>query len=150
MTRLPPDAPSASDTQTAQIERASSQPVQTSAAAGGVDRALAAIPGAERLAIGLARVPLRSPTLPPATTTNHYLVGASAAVLVDPATPHRQSQSRLRDVAVAWIAEVAPLQAIFLTHHHNDHSNHWNAHLANPIPARQRHHKAVDNTNWYL
>ena len=121
MTQLPPDVPPAGETQATRAASKPSRARQLPLELGRVGRALAAIPGAERLAAGLARIPLRSPTLPPATTTNHYLVGATGAVLVDPATPHRQSQSLLREVIGAWNAEVAPLHGIFLTHHHNDH-----------------------------
>lgn len=71
---------------------------------------------------GLARLALITPTLPPATTTNHYLVGETAAVLVDPSTPDLRAQDRL----AAWLHDFAAagghVQALLLTHHHNDHS----------------------------
>lgn len=70
---------------------------------------------------GLWRMPLPSPTLPPATTTNHYLVGDDRAVLVDPATPGQQAQATL----VQWLeharAAGVHLVAQLLTHHHRDH-----------------------------
>ncbi len=70
---------------------------------------------------GLWRLPLPSPTLPPATATNHYLVGDDRAVLVDPATPGSQAQARLGD----WLklARAAGVQVVaqLLTHHHRDH-----------------------------
>ena len=84
-------------------------------------RTIAEISGAERHFEGLVRIPLRSPTLPPATTTNHYLVGSKASVLVDPATPHRASVATLLTVVAAWQREVAPVHGLFLTHHHHDH-----------------------------
>lgn len=70
---------------------------------------------------GLWRMPLPTPTLPPATTTNHYLVGQKRAVVVDPSAPAVSSQDKL----VALLAEarqegVEPV-ALFLTHHHRDH-----------------------------
>ncbi|MBI5609131.1 MAG: MBL fold metallo-hydrolase [Deltaproteobacteria bacterium] len=70
---------------------------------------------------GLWRLPLPSPTLPPATTTNHYLVGDDRAVLVDPATPGNQAQAALQQ----WVAQARAgkiqLVAQLLTHHHRDH-----------------------------
>ncbi len=76
---------------------------------------------AELVAPDVARIPLRTPTLPPAVTTNHYLVGDVRAVLVDPATPHLRSQRSLRAIVALWQREVAPVTALFLTHHHRDH-----------------------------
>lgn len=77
--------------------------------------------GATDEGAGLCRLPLATPTLPPATTTNHYLAGQRAAVLVDPAAPAAAHQSKL----AAWMAAMADggghVQALFLTHHHRDH-----------------------------
>lgn len=66
-------------------------------------------------------LPLRTPTLPPATHTNSFLVGSGQAVLVEPATPYPDELQR----AVAWVEEaradgVDPI-AIVATHHHADH-----------------------------
>jgi len=64
-------------------------------------------------------LPLRTPTLPPATRTNCYIVGeAGAAVAIDPATPHADEQARLDDYVVR---EGIRLVAVVLTHHHVDH-----------------------------
>ena len=66
-------------------------------------------------------VALRTPTLPPATETNTYVVGSGDAVLIEPATPHADEQARLLE----WIGELAnsgiKIRAIWLTHHHVDH-----------------------------
>ncbi|HEX8953763.1 MAG TPA: MBL fold metallo-hydrolase [Polyangia bacterium] len=64
-------------------------------------------------------LPLRTPTLPPATRTNCYIVGEAArAVAIDPATPYADEQARLD----AYLdAEGIRLEAIVLTHHHVDH-----------------------------
>lgn len=64
-------------------------------------------------------VPLRTPTLPPATHTNCYIVGEAArAAIVDPASPYADEQARLD----AYLADhgIVPA-AIVLTHHHVDH-----------------------------
>ena len=70
---------------------------------------------------GLVRVPLPTPTLPPATTTNHYVVGETRAVLVDPAAPARSSQDVLAALVAAAAEHGTQVAALFLTHHHNDH-----------------------------
>jgi endoribonuclease LACTB2 len=64
-------------------------------------------------------LPLRTPTLPPATRTNCYLIGdAASAVVIDPATPYADEQARLD----AWLEELCiRVTEIVLTHHHVDH-----------------------------
>jgi glyoxylase-like metal-dependent hydrolase (beta-lactamase superfamily II) len=66
-------------------------------------------------------MPLRTPTLPPATHTNAFLVGSEDAVLIEPASPYPEDLDRV----VAWVEEnaahgVRP-RAILATHHHPDH-----------------------------
>jgi glyoxylase-like metal-dependent hydrolase (beta-lactamase superfamily II) len=63
----------------------------------------------------------RTPTLPPATHTNSYALGAREVLLVEPATPYADEQR-------AWIAWARSLPsagrtpvAILATHHHPDH-----------------------------
>jgi glyoxylase-like metal-dependent hydrolase (beta-lactamase superfamily II) len=65
--------------------------------------------------------PARTPTLPPATQTNSYALGAREVLLVEPATPYAEEQR-------AWIAWARGLVsqgrrgvAIVATHHHPDH-----------------------------
>ena len=65
-------------------------------------------------------VPLRTPTLPPATHTNCYIVGdAARAVAIDPATPYADEQARLD--AVPRRPRASGSASIVLTHHHVDH-----------------------------
>ncbi len=66
-------------------------------------------------------VPLRTPTLPPATHTNAYLVGRRRAFLVEPATPYPDELARLRGVLQAARARGTEVRALLLTHHHPDH-----------------------------
>ncbi len=69
----------------------------------------------------LQMLPVRTPTLPPATHTNTFLIGSGEAILVEPASADEDELSRM----VAWVEEaghrgVEPL-AIVATHHHPDH-----------------------------
>lgn len=80
--------------------------------------ALDALPGERRtdLAPGLSVVPLKSPTLPPATRTNAWLLGQRDVVVVDPASPWDGPRQAFLDAL-----DGRRVQAIFLTHHHVDH-----------------------------
>jgi glyoxylase-like metal-dependent hydrolase (beta-lactamase superfamily II) len=73
---------------------------------------------------GITLLPLATPTLPPATHTNAYLVAppeGGEAVLVDPGTPFPEEAERL-EAAVRAAGEAGlRLTAIWLTHHHPDH-----------------------------
>jgi len=65
--------------------------------------------------------PLRTPTLPPATHTNTYVVGRDALLVVEPASPYADERRRLDAYLDARIAAGARVEAIALTHHHHDH-----------------------------
>jgi len=65
---------------------------------------------------GIARVAVPSPTLPPAETTNCWLLGTTSVVVVDPAGVTAATREGL--FAALAGRRVA---AIFLTHHHHDH-----------------------------
>jgi glyoxylase-like metal-dependent hydrolase (beta-lactamase superfamily II) len=69
----------------------------------------------------LAQLPLHTPTIPPATHTNAYLVGRDELVVVDPGSPYPDEQDRLAQYLEARLQAGARLKAIFLTHHHPDH-----------------------------
>ena len=65
--------------------------------------------------------PVRTPTLPPATHTNTFLVGTKEAVIVEPATPYREGQGGVvHGVQAARWRGVEPV-AILATHHPPDH-----------------------------
>ena len=71
---------------------------------------------------GIVLLPLATPTLPPATHTNAYLLGTGDAVLVDPGSPFPGEQERLlAAVAAARERLGRTVRAIWLTHHHPDH-----------------------------
>lgn len=70
---------------------------------------------------GVIMLPLRTPTLPPATHTNAFLLGRGDAVLVDPATPFEDEQERLLQALKAAQDQGYRVREIWLTHHHSDH-----------------------------
>jgi glyoxylase-like metal-dependent hydrolase (beta-lactamase superfamily II) len=71
--------------------------------------------------------PVRTPTLPPATHTNVYIIeGPDGVVVIDPASPWEDEQARL-DEALEELQ--IPVVEIVLTHHHLDHCS-GAAHLA--------------------
>ncbi|HEV8631266.1 MAG TPA: MBL fold metallo-hydrolase, partial [Thermoanaerobaculia bacterium] len=71
---------------------------------------------------GVVMVPLLTPTLPPATHTNAYLLGTGPAVLVDPGSPFPAEQEKLHAAVAAAAQRLGrKLKAIWLTHHHPDH-----------------------------
>ena len=71
---------------------------------------------------GILMFPLATQTLPPASTTNCYLLGNGEAVLVDPGSPIDAENERLeRALAVAQERLGRKVTAIWLTHHHPDH-----------------------------
>ncbi len=60
-------------------------------------------------------LPVRTPTLAPATHTNVYRVGS---VVIDPASPYPDEQARTLD----WVLKSpTPVHTLLLTHHHADH-----------------------------
>ena len=67
---------------------------------------------------GIWRFEVRTPTLPPATHTNVYIIGEGELVVVDPASPYPEEQAALAD---ALATRPEKLAAIFLTHQHLDH-----------------------------
>ena len=64
---------------------------------------------------------VRTPTLPPATHTNTFLVGTRDAVLIEPASPYEEELDQMEK----WVEDarrkgITPI-AILATHHHPDH-----------------------------
>jgi ribonuclease/clavin/mitogillin len=70
---------------------------------------------------GFVCFPLRTPTKPPATTTNCYVVGARDFVVFDPGSPYEDEQTALHEFVKELIDEGRALRDIVLTHHHPDH-----------------------------
>ncbi len=69
----------------------------------------------------LEMLPVKTPTLPPATHTNVFLIGSKQAVLIEPASPYPEELDRI----ALWVADAAArgiqVEAILATHHHIDH-----------------------------
>jgi len=70
---------------------------------------------------GFVCVPLRTPTKPPATTTNCYVVGTRDFVVFDPGSPYEDEQAALFEFVKELFDEGRRLREIVLTHHHPDH-----------------------------
>src|SRR6185295_1255162 len=71
---------------------------------------------------GVLMFPLFTYTLPPAATTNAYLLGLHDCVLVDPGASFEPELDRLeRAIAAARERYGRKVTAIWLTHHHPDH-----------------------------
>lgn len=71
---------------------------------------------------GAGVVQVRTPTLPPATHTNAWLLGdGDALTVVDPASPYEDERARLFAELRAAIDDGRTVRRLFLTHHHQDH-----------------------------
>src|SRR6266550_1785599 len=84
--------------------------------------------------------PVRTPTKPPATHTNSYLIHTSSEVLVlDPGSPYEDEQNALANCIDDLIAAGKTVREIVLTHVHPDHVagvNAQNDHLEEKQGAR--------------
>lgn len=70
---------------------------------------------------GIDVVPVRTPTLPPATHTNTWVLGTGDLLVVDPASPWEDEQAALFTALQQRLAEGERVAGLFLTHHHADH-----------------------------
>src|SRR6266849_4150844 len=70
---------------------------------------------------GVLVVPLRTPTLPPATHTNCLLLGDEELWVVDPGSPYPEEQATLERTLALLDEEGRRAVGILLTHHHHDH-----------------------------
>ncbi|MEI8258595.1 MAG: MBL fold metallo-hydrolase [Deltaproteobacteria bacterium] len=76
----------------------------------------------EKVGDGIERMAQRTPTLPPATETNTYLIsGARGFFVVEPATPYAREQRVLFDQVRARLSSGDMLLGAVVTHHHVDH-----------------------------
>ncbi len=71
---------------------------------------------------GVLLLPLETPTLPPATHTNAFLLGNHSTVLIDPGSPYpAQIEALQASLDSARREHGKEIEAIWLTHHHPDH-----------------------------
>jgi glyoxylase-like metal-dependent hydrolase (beta-lactamase superfamily II)/8-oxo-dGTP pyrophosphatase MutT (NUDIX family) len=70
---------------------------------------------------GIYLCPLRTPTIPPATHTNCYLVGGDEMVVIDPGSPYPDQQEVLDTVVERFMAQGRRMREIVITHLHPDH-----------------------------
>ena len=70
---------------------------------------------------GVRLLPLSTPTLPPATHTNCYLVGDDGFVVIDPGSALSRERELLFEAVDRLGQEGRELEAVILTHHHSDH-----------------------------
>lgn len=76
---------------------------------------------------GFTIFPVRTPTLPPATHTNCFLIGGNEIVIIDPASPYEEEQKSLADFVDTLLSEGRKIKEIILTHLHQDHTGGVNA-----------------------
>ena len=109
--------------------------------------ALASIPEAKRATVrrielrpGIFLFPVKTPTLPPATHTNCYIIGGEELVVIDPASPYEEEQQALDTFLDGLIAEGRRVREIIITHLHPDHiggAAHLQARLGVPVAAHR-------------
>jgi glyoxylase-like metal-dependent hydrolase (beta-lactamase superfamily II)/8-oxo-dGTP pyrophosphatase MutT (NUDIX family) len=96
--------------------------------------------------------PVRTPTKPPATHTNSYLIYTSREILVvDPGSPYEEEQQALANCLDDLIAGGRTVREIALTHVHPDHvagvnalNNHLQAKLGSRVPVAA-HRQTADS-----
>ncbi|MDQ3009126.1 MAG: MBL fold metallo-hydrolase [Acidobacteriota bacterium] len=64
---------------------------------------------------------LRTPTIPPATHTNCYLIGGDEMVVIDPGSPYPDQQAVLDAVVERLMGQGRRMREIIITHLHPDH-----------------------------
>lgn len=75
-----------------------------------------------RFSPGVVLAPLKTPTLPPASTTNCCIVGHEELWIVDPGSTDPREQQRLLDMLTTLTTDGQRVGGVLLTHHHPDHT----------------------------
>lgn len=79
------------------------------------------IPSRIEFQCGIRVFPLETPTLPPATHTNAYVLGNGELLIVDPGAKEVRQCARLLALIAGLKSEGKRPKAVVLTHHHADH-----------------------------
>jgi len=66
-------------------------------------------------------IPTRTPTLPPATHTNCYILGTTELLVIEPASAPSEDLNYILKFLDDKVNQGARIRAIVLTHHHHDH-----------------------------
>jgi len=96
---------------------------------------------------GIYLCPLRTPTIPPATHTNCYLVGGDEMVVIDPGSPYSDQQEVLDTVVERFMAQGRRMREIIITHLHPDHIGgvmHLSKEFNLPIAAHRLTAEAIN------
>jgi len=80
-----------------------------------------ASPGPIEMTRGIRLVPMRTPTLPPATHTNCYVAGEDRLAIFDPGSAEPDELAHLDRTLEPLLGEGCRVEGIYLTHHHPDH-----------------------------
>ncbi|MGE0101578.1 MAG: MBL fold metallo-hydrolase [Blastocatellales bacterium] len=89
---------------------------------------------------------LRTPTIPPATHTNCYIIGGDEMVVIDPGSPYPDQQAILDRNLERFISEGRKIREILITHLHPDHIlgvNHLVEKFNLPVAAHRLTAEAV-------
>jgi endoribonuclease LACTB2 len=98
---------------------------------------------------GFNLVALRTPTLPPATHTNCYLIGSEEVVVIDPGSPYEDEQQKLDVIIETLLAEGRRVREIIITHLHHDHIGgvmHLSERFSLPVAAHRLTAEAIADT----
>ncbi len=98
---------------------------------------------------GFNLVALRTPTLPPATHTNCYIIGGAEVVVIDPGSPYEDEQQKLDVVIEKLLADGRRVREILITHLHPDHIGgvmHLSERFQIPVAAHRLTAEAIADT----
>jgi endoribonuclease LACTB2 len=89
---------------------------------------------------GLGIAALLTPTIPPATHTNCFVIGGRELIVVDPGSPYPEELAALDQALDEQAARGRRVRELWLTHHHPDHVGgvrHLARRLGVPVAAHE-------------